>query len=225
MSVDLERLLDEAEYEELGEVLQERAGENGLLLDALHGLITALAIGPEPVPPDEWMPHVIDDSQPFESIEQAERAIGLILRLYNSVAHDLDELRYEPILGAIETEAGESAFSAQGWCEGFSIGVDLRADTWEARMKEDRELMELLAPILALAGDEGVFETEAAEDPTPLSEAEYEDALNKLPTAVYDVHQYWRDHPPSAPFTPKSPAEPDAPRPPLPRRRGGRWLH
>jgi uncharacterized protein len=225
MSVDLERLLDEAEYEELGEILQERAGENGLLLDGLHGLITAIAIGPEPVPPDEWMPHVVDDSSPFESIEQAERAIGLILRMYNSVAHDLDELRYEPILGAIETEGGESAFSAQGWCEGFSIGVDLRADTWETRMKEDRELTDLLAPILALAGDEGVFETEEAEDPEPLSEVEYEDALNKLPTAVYDVHQYWRDHPPSAPFTPTAPAEPDAPRPAMPRRRGGRWLH
>ncbi|HET9484093.1 MAG TPA: YecA family protein [Xanthomonadales bacterium] len=225
MSVDLDRLLDEAEYEELGEILQSRGDGDGMLLDALHGLITAIAIGPEPVPPDEWMPQVVDDAHPFDSLEQAERAIALILRMYNSVANDLDELRWEPILGAVETEAGDSTFSAQGWCEGFTMGVDLRADTWEKRMKEDRELMELLAPILALAGDEGVFESEAAEDPTPLSEAEYEDALNKLPAAVYDVHQYWRDHPPTAPFTPKAPRDPDAPAPPAPRRRGGRTLH
>ncbi len=226
MSVDLDRVLDEAEYEELGELLATRAGEDGLLLDALHGLITAIAIGPEPVPPDEWMPQVIDDSNPFESIEQAERAIALILRMYNSVSTDLEELRYEPILGSVETEGGDSTYSAQGWCEGFSMGVDLRADAWETRMKQDRELVELLAPILALAGDEGVFETEAAEDPAPLSEAEYEDALNKLPAAVYDVQQYWRDHPIAAPFAPKAPgAGGDAPAPTTPRRRGGRWLH
>jgi uncharacterized protein len=227
MSVDLDRVLDESEYEELGELLQLRASEDGMLLDALHGLITAVVIGPEPVPPDEWMPQVIDDTNPFESLEQAERAISLILRMYNSVASDLDELRWEPILGAVETEGGESTYSAQGWCEGFTLGVDLRAEVWETRMKEDRELMELLAPILALAGDEGVFETEAAEDPAPLSEAEYEDALNKLPAAVYDVHQYWRDHPPSAPFVAKPPADPATPAPSAPtaRRRGGRWLH
>ena len=224
MSVDLDRLLGEAEYEELGDLLAQRAtGDDSLLLDGLHGLVTAVSIGPEPVAPDEWMPQVIDDTTPFESVEQAERVIALILRMYNSVAHDLDELRYEPILGAVETEAGESTFSAQGWCEGFTLGVDLRSDAWETRMKEDRELMELLAPILALAGDEGVFETEAAEETQPLSEAEYEDALNKLPAAVYDVQQYWRDHPPSAPFTAKAAAAEDSPT--TPRRRGGRWLH
>lgn len=224
MSIDLDRLLGEAEYEELGDLLAQRAtGDDSMLLDGLHGLVTAVAIGPEPVPPDEWMPQVIDDTNPFESVEQAERVIALILRMYNSVAHDLDELRYEPILGAVETEAGESTFSAQGWCEGFTLGVDLRSDAWETRMKEDRELMDLLAPILALAGDEGVFETEAAEETPSLSEAEYEDALNKLPAAVYDVQQYWRDHPPSAPFTAKAASPEDALA--VPRRRGGRWLH
>ena len=224
MSVDLDRLLDETEYEELGELLASRAtGDDSMLLDGLHGLVTAIAIGPETVTPDEWMPQVIDDTHPFESVEQAERVIALILRMYNSVATDLDELRYEPILGAVETEAGEPTFSAQGWCEGFSMGVDLRSDIWESRMKEDRELMDLLAPILALAGDEGVFETEAAEETPPLSEAEYEDALNKLPAAVYDVQQYWRDHPPSAPFAAKATPAEDAPA--APRRRGGRWLH
>lgn len=224
MSVDLDQPLEEADYEALGQILQSRAGDEGLLLDALQGLLTAVVIGPEPVPPDEWMPLVLDDGDPFDSVEQAEQAIGLVLRLYNTIASDLETLHWDPILGAVETEGGDITFSAQGWCEGFTLGVDLRAEAWEQRMRDDRGLMQKLAPILALAADEGVYEYEPGEEPTPLSEAEYEDALNKLASSVYDVHQYWRDHPPSAPFTPKPPASDEKP-PAVPRRRAGRSVH
>lgn len=225
MGIDLDQVLEEHEYDELGALLDARLTESGLQLDGLQGLITAVAIGPEPVPPDEWMAHVLDEGQPFESVQQAERAISLVLRLYNSVAQDLEDLHYEPILGQIDTESGETTLSAHGWCEGFSIGVDLRCEQWESRMKDDVELMKVLEPILKLSGDEGVFETEPGEEPAALSEIEYEESLAKLATSVYDVQQYWRDHPPDAPFTPRPGPEGPSTARGIPRRRGGHTVH
>ena len=225
MSLELDVPLADAEYDELGEMLLARAvDEQSMLLDALQGMLTAIAIGPEAVPPDEWIGNVIDDGSPFDSVAQAERAISLVLRLFNSITSDLEELRYEPILGSVETEGGDTTLSAQGWCEGFSLGVDLRSAIWETRMRDDPRLMDILEPILVLSADEGVFEHEIGEEPAPLSESEYEAALGRLATAVYDVQQYWRDHPPHAPFA-AVPRE-EAPKTRgIPRRRGGRSVH
>ena len=223
MSIELGPLLEEQEYDELGELLDARAGESGFQLDALHGMLTAIAVGPEPVPPDEWMTLVIDQAQPFESVEQAERTITLILRLYNTVCDDLECLRYNPILGQIETENGENTLSAHGWCGGFSRGVDLREELWDARLNDDPELTRAMAPVIELATDEGVYEDEQEHAPEPLSESEYDDALGRLPAAMYETQQYWRDHPPDVPFVARK-RDPAAP-PTTPRRRGGSSVH
>ena len=221
MSEDLGTLLEEQEYDELGELLDSRAGESGLQLDALHGMLTAIAVGPEPVPPDEWMSQVIDQAQPFESVEQAERTITLILRLYNTVCDDLETLRYNPILGQVETESGENTLSAHGWCGGFSRGVELRQQLWDARLQDDPELEQALAPVIDLATDEGVYEDEQDHTPEPLSESEYDRALGRLPGAMYETQQYWRDHPPEVPFVARKVGTAPSP----PRRRGGSSVH
>ena len=91
-------------------------------------------------------------------------------------------------------------------------------------MREDTDLTKAMEPILLLSGDEGVFELEAGEEPQTLSEQEYEAALANLPSAVYDVQQYWKDHPPEAPFTPH-PQPAITKRRGVPRRRGGQTVH
>ena len=57
---DPEIPLEEEELDALGERLAERAGEDGLLLDAVHGLLTAVSIGPGEVGPEDWLPAVLD---------------------------------------------------------------------------------------------------------------------------------------------------------------------
>jgi uncharacterized protein len=221
MDHDLNQPLEDTELEELQQILGSRGDGDGLLLDGVHGLISALIIGPQAVEPEQWLPLIIDDGRPFASVEQAEHSVRLMLRLYNMVVADLDEFSYEPILGQIETESGETALSAQGWCEGFTLGVDQCAELWESRMNSDSRLMQLLGPIVKLSADEGLYEHEAGEESAPLSEQEYEDAIDQLGTAVSDVQQYWREHPvdeddPDA-ATDRTPAPPAA--------RGGRSLH
>lgn len=215
--------LDDDELEELDQFLraQARADENDLLLDGVHGLLTALAVGPEPALPDEWLPEVLH--APFADEEEGERVLGLLARLNDSIASELESEAYEPILGEVELEDGGTTLSAAGWCEGFSRGIDLRASSWEARLAEDPQLMELLGPVMALSVDDGVLQSDTEFE--RLSSTEYEECLAQIPQSTVAVAQYWRVHPPTErEKTAGGGASASAFRHP-PRRRGGRWVH
>jgi uncharacterized protein len=212
--------LDDADLDELDRFLRAHAGEDALLLDGVHGMLSALAIGPERATPDEWLPEVLHT--PFADEGEGKRILELLARLNESVELELETDSYEPILGEIELDDGDSALSALGWCEGFSRGVDLRARLWEARLGADSQLTELLGPIMALAVEEGVFATDA--DFAPLSEQEYDECLAQLPAAIAAVSHYWREQPPTAEELAGRAAAADDPANPR-RRRGGRWVH
>lgn len=211
--------LDDAELDELDQFLRAHAGEEALLLDGVHGLLSAVNIGPERASPEEWLPEVLHDA--FEDEDEGRRILELLARLSESIGYELETEQYEPILGEIELDEGGSALSAQGWCEGFSRGVDLRARLWETRLGADSRLTELLSPIMALAVQEGVFQTDAEIE--PLTEAEYDECLAQLPTAIEAVAHYWSELPPTPAELARrtEPADSDT----TPRKRGGHWLH
>jgi uncharacterized protein len=203
------------ELEELDRFLRAHAGDEDMLLDGVHGFLTALAIGPVPAKPEEWLPEILHE--PFADADEGERVLTLLARLNDAITPELETGSYEPILGELEVEDGPPAFTARGWCEGFSRGIDLRAPSWEGRLGQDSELMELLSPIIALAIDDGVFESDA--DFAPLGDEDYDECLAQIPNAVGAVAEYWRSHPLAADETPgEGGALP-------PRRRGGRWVH
>ncbi len=212
-------MLDDVELEELDRFLRAHAGEESLLLDGVHGLLSANAIGPQPAGPEEWLPEILNE--PFADADEGKRVLELIARLNESISLEIEADEYEPILGEIELDDGNSALSAQGWCEGFSRGVDLRARLWETRLGADSQLTEVLGPIMALAVDEGVFATDA--EFSPLSEDEYDECLSQLPASVGAVAQYWHESPPTPDEVnqPASVGDNSNSR----RRRGGRWVH
>ena len=207
----------DSELEELDQFLRARAGDEDMLLDGVHGFLTALAIGPVPAKPEEWLPEILHE--PFIDAGEGERVLTLLARLNDAIAPELETGSYEPILGELDVEEETPAFTARGWCEGFSRGIDLRAPSWEGRLGHDSDLMELLSPIIALAVDDGVFESDA--DFAPLGDEEYDECLAQIPNAVGAVAEYWRTHPLAADERPSPPEEGSVP----PRRRGGRWVH
>jgi len=207
----------DSELEELDQFLRARAGDEDMLLDGVHGFLTALAIGPAPAKPEEWLPEILHE--PFSDAGEGERVLTLLARLNDAIAPELETGSYEPILGELDIEEGAPAFTARGWCEGFSRGIDLRAPSWEGRLGQDSDLMELLSPIIALAIDDGVFESDA--EFAPLGDEEYDECLAQIPNAVGAVAEYWRTHPLAADERPSPPEVGVLP----PRRRGGRWVH
>lgn len=221
---ELAESLDNEELDELHEALYARNGEEGPLLDGLHGMITALLVGPQPVPSEEWLPLVLNPDEPFGSHLEAERLTSLCLRLYHAVERGLEQLIYEPILAEYDDseEGGEEddvVVEARGWCAGFSMGVDLRARLWEPRLRFDPRLMEIMAPVMALAFSEGLFEDFSDPRWPPLSDSEREACLQMIPSCVIDIQHYWRDHPPQLDAVPATQARR------VPRKRGGRWVH
>jgi uncharacterized protein len=209
---------DDTELEELDRFLRARAGDDDLLLDGVHGLLTALAIGPAPPKPDEWLPEVLH--APFVDAGEAKRVLALLAQLNDAIAPELGTGAYEPILGEIDTRENQTTFSARGWCEGFSRGIDLRAPSWEIRLGHDTQLMELLGPIIALAIDDGVFESDA--DFAPLSDEEYDECIAQIPAAVGAIADYWQEHPITDEEHARTGADTlEHP----PRRRGGRSVH
>ena len=215
--------LDDNELEELDRYLRAHTGEGDLLLDGVHGLLSALAVGPMQVLPDEWLPEVLHE--PFEDEEEGNRVLALLAKLNDSISAELDVDAYEPILGEVDLESGP-ALSAAGWCEGFSRAIDLRAALWENRLAEDPQLMELLGPVMALAVDEGVLSADTEFE--KLSDEEYDECLSQVPVVLNAVNQYWQAKPATEAevetMVLQRRANTDEAHTP-PRQRSGHWVH
>lgn len=217
--------LTDRELDELDRYLRAhtREGDGRLLLDGVHGLLSALAIGPLQVLPDEWLPEVLHE--PFADEAEGNRVLELLAKLNDSISAELDVEAYEPILGEVDTDT-VPALSAAGWCEGFSRGIDLRATLWESRLADDPQLMELLGPVMALAVDDGVLSAEAEFE--KLSEEEYDDCLTQIPAVLDAVGQYWQAKPVSEAELEamvQRHSEPEAHEGAAPRQRSGHWVH
>ncbi|MBD8874524.1 YecA family protein [Rhodanobacter sp. DHB23] len=217
--------LADEELDELDRYLRAHVqeGDGRLLLDGVHGLLSALAVGPLQVLPDEWLPEVLHE--PFADEAEGNRVLALLAKLNDSISAELDVDAYEPILGEIDTDTGP-ALSAAGWCEGFSRGIDLRAALWESRLADDPQLMELLGPVMALAVDDGVLSAEAEFE--KLSEEEYDDCLAQIPAVLDAVGQYWQAKPVSEAELEamvQRHSEPEVHEGAAPRHRSGHWVH
>lgn len=186
--------LDEQDFEEVDKLLESLGADDGLRLDGAQGLLTALIVGPQDVGPEDWLPVILGGEPLGAPSPRLQRLLDLLLRLKASIAHGLDIHNYDPIFA--EHEGEDHAIDAGGWCEGFSLGVDLNAEIWEQRMQEDRTLLEMLAPIVALGVDDGVFAEVRNPDQPPLSERERDIVVAQLASVLIDVRQYWQEHPP-----------------------------
>ena len=200
---------------------QAGAGEGRLFLDGVHGMLSALTVGPLKILPEEWLPEVLHE--PFTDQDEGNRVLALLAKLNDSIRAELDVDAYEPILG--EVEAG-TVLSAAGWCEGFSRGIDLRAALWEIRLAHDEALMDMLGPVMALAVDEGVLSADAAFE--KLGDDEYEQCLAQLPAVLTALNYYWNAHPVTEEEMNALAAEPASDTPvvrPTQRQHSGRRVH
>jgi len=214
--------LGDDELDELDQYLRGHVGEDDLLLDGVHGLLSALAVGPVQVLPEEWLPEVLHE--PFTDENEGNRVLALLAKLNDSITAELEVEAYEPILGEVDTETGP-VLSAAGWCEGFSRGIDLRAGLWEKRLADDPQLMEMLGPVMALAVDEGILNADAEFE--KLSDDEYDECLSQVPAVLGAVNHYWNEHPVSEAEVEAAvrPAEEKEPSSAPPRQRSGHWVH
>jgi uncharacterized protein len=185
--------LSEQEFNTLDQfLLSDRCSENAMTLDALHGYLTAIVIGPEPIPPDEWMSQVWgpspEDVPSFQSDKEAKRIHSLIMRFMTEIAITFEAApkEFEPLFLEHAVQ-GKKLLDGEAWAWGFWEGMNLRADAWEAGWESP------IAPALRaiyLLGAEEVEEEEVAlaDDPVKRHHLALE-----IEAALPTIHRFWQE--------------------------------
>src|SRR5450759_3002480 len=108
MTAKLSTPLSDEELEELQQfLLSEAVSDEAMLLDTLDGYLTAIVIGPATILPSQWLPGVWgesgDDAPEYESIEQAQRILELVMRHMNGIIWTLqyDADAFDPLLDSM----------------------------------------------------------------------------------------------------------------------------
>ena len=70
----------------------DHAPEEGMDLSELDGFLTGVAVGPETIPPDEWLSAIWGGEEPeFASEDEMRTVFAAILGRYNEIITSLDD--------------------------------------------------------------------------------------------------------------------------------------
>lgn len=179
------------DYEELENfLLHESELKNPMNLDALDGFLTALLVGPESITPGEWLPYVWSpsgepDSPRFHSPKQADRIMGLMMRLMHSILRQIEEYPedYVPLPDTSTFENADIRRSAvRLWCLGFVQGMNVRPHSWKPLLKEELAIATMLV-IMAIAG--------VLDEQITLDEEKVLDLWEAVPEIVLAIRGFW----------------------------------
>ncbi len=155
--------------------------ESSLDVFGLEGFFAAVVATPRLVEPSEWTPWIWDVdageiSPEFESPEQEERILGLVLRLHDDVAAALapEAGEFEPLFEEGDAEA------AANWCSGFLAGTRFESDMWGDLIDERPKWF---APILGLG-------LEDEDGPRP-RKGQIERWTRDVGPSVARIHGFW----------------------------------
>ena len=117
--------LTDAEFESVSEVLERFGDKRSMSLEALDGLLAAVACGPEDIPQSEYLREIWGDEIVNEDSFLAQpllrEFVALVMRHRDFIAHTLKSGDvFTPIL--LDDENG--TFPANDWAKGFLRGLD-----------------------------------------------------------------------------------------------------
>lgn len=162
----------------------EGTDEGILCFSELDGFFAAVVSGPVTLAPSRWLPAVWGDEAPaWQSEEAFERIFSLMARHMNDVIGSLTDPDYgfEPIFNEHDVD-GNRYLLVDEWCEGYLRGVALAGAQWD---EGGEELVELLAPILLFATEQGwdLLQDSSDDDVAAMQ--------NAIPDAVDEIYAYW----------------------------------
>ena len=87
-----ERPLSTGELDQLEQLLvADLFREEAMPLDMLQGLFCAVASAPDLIPPSNWLPVALGEKPDYQSTEQAEEILDLVMRFYGQTIQELDD--------------------------------------------------------------------------------------------------------------------------------------
>jgi uncharacterized protein len=148
------RALTDADLDRLDLYLSE-LGDDAMLLSELDGYLAGVIVCPEMIQPSEWLPEVWGEGHVFESPEEAQELLPIVMAFYNDIARAIGRSRtYVPRLDA---DMDGSPFW-ELWASGFGRALDLRPWAWsvyEDMAEDDTDVLPFrLLSALATAAEE-----------------------------------------------------------------------
>ncbi len=160
-------------------------------VEQLDGFFAALNAGPETVMPSEYYREVfggeMSDACEFCSLEEANEVLGLMMRLWNTIAATLfkDEV-YVPFL--LEDEHGVA--HGNDWAHGFMRGMRMRHDGW-AELVNDEEHGGWRIPIMMLHHE---HDEDPEMRPEPITPEKREDIIAHMAAGLVGAYRHFRAH-------------------------------
>lgn len=189
--------LSDDEVDELQAFLiSDAVSDETMLVDQLDGFLTAIVIGPTTIMPSRWLPRIwgssLDDAPEFESAEQAQRIMTLIMRHMNGIAVSVgaNPEDFDPmfVTGGYEGDPGEY-LDGEMWCHGFMQGIELCRQDWRP-MLDHPEGVRILRPIFLL----GAEDVSAEEEKLTETPGQRHALSHEVPAAVAAIYRHWLPH-------------------------------
>jgi len=166
--------------------------EHQRMLSDLDGFLTAVAIGPEPIPASEWLHQIVGSNRPvFGSEELRELLDDMLKDRFDGIVDMLERYpeAYEPDIFE-DPETGETTVEA--WAEGFLWGVRLRGRAWQAIIRSEVGRTYFTPIALFMRNHEGNYALTA--DDVPDIDRLRSEADQHLSGAVVGMYRFLRQN-------------------------------
>jgi uncharacterized protein len=191
--------LSDDQIDQLDALLEQRAVPfKGLSLEALDGFVSALVVGPETVPPEEWQSVVWGPTPPrWQTDDEIAEVQTLLMGLWNGITRrvrqgeDLPDA-LQPLIGLPEDPLAEHPDTldiGRDWAIGFFTGMELRDQAWD-RWLNGEEWIDEIAGLFEQLASGDVPALEHGEAAAPLSYRERLEIIAGIPGMLADLHHY-----------------------------------
>lgn len=182
--------LTEAELDRLRQFLKNCKDGKAMNIEEMDGFFAAVVAGPEIVMPSEYLPEVFgsktEEAHQFETLEEANEILGLIMRHWNDIAGTLSKGEVHlPLL--LEDENG--AEHGNDWARGFMQGTRLRHDGW-AELLADDDHGGCMIPMLMLYHE---HDEDPAMRPKPIGSEQREKVIESMAAGLVAAYRYFRE--------------------------------
>ncbi|MDO8418370.1 MAG: UPF0149 family protein [Agitococcus sp.] len=137
----------------------DRCADDALNVHQLRGFLWAVMSSPAALMTQDWLPVVLGEvkegEEPFETQEDLERFLAVMLKFYQDAQHQLITKSILFSEEYIYSEDPELIKPLSQWCEGLLIGHDWLEDIWaeasvDIDLDDDSSLQDTLDSILAI---------------------------------------------------------------------------
>ncbi|PSH02782.1 MAG: YecA family protein [Acidobacteria bacterium] len=181
--------LTDAELDRLDDFLANCKDGDAMNLEELDGFFAALIAGAETVMPSEYYPEVFGgdfaDTCVFNSLEEVNEILGLLMRHWNTIAGAL--FNGEPRIPLLATDE-DGVAHGNDWAIGFMRGMDMRHDSW-AELVNDEEHGGWLLPMLILYHE---HDEDPEMRPEPISPEQREKIIVGMGAGLMKAYEYFR---------------------------------